>query len=801
MRPYRYPTVRRNPKLHLLIPALSTLFASSAIAGNTWDGGGTAVLDLYNWSDNANWDSNTAPSYGTLLTFAGTGGLTSNNNSATNSVVGITFNSGAGAFTLSGSSVTLGGNITNSSTSLQTINLPLVLDANRTISTTSGNIALGGAISGNFSLIKNQGNTLIMNTAGSSFSLMQINTGTVRLGVNEALPTTGLTFSTGTAATLDLNGKTQTLGGAITIGGSAGTTSITDTGTGGLLKLGGNIVQNATSSPTINISAALDLNGTTRTITTSNTAGVITISGAISNSTGTAGLTKAGSATSQLILSGANTFNGTTTVSAGLLTLSNSLALQNSTFDTTASIASSNASTGLKTTVTTLTLGGLSGNKNLASLFDSSNGYTGVTALTLNPASGITPVYSGVIANGASSMTLTKSGAGSQTLSGANTFNGGTTLSNGLLMIGVDSVGTAGNPTSSAVGTGALALNGGQLSSDGTTARTILNNFTIGGNVTLGNATNNGQLTLSGTANLGGATREITTASNAIFSGIVSNGGIIKSGSGFLQIGQNGNTYAGGTTLNSGVLRINSSSSGTVGNITNGVLGTGALTLNGGTLSAANTTPRTLLNPVSFGGNVTLGDSTNNGTLTFSSGINLGGTTREITVASNVDFGGTISNGGLTKAGSATLNLTGDNTFVGGVTVNTGTLITGTTGTFGSGDVTVASGAFLTAGNVGSFFNGGRLTFAKTSPAGSILLNFTGVDTIGSVYESIGGSFLAPGTYNATQLNGLFTGGNAVFAGEGSLLISAIPEPSTFAALAGLGAFAITATRRRRVCS
>jgi autotransporter-associated beta strand protein len=131
----------------------------------------------------------------------------------------------------------------------------------------------------------------------------------------------------------------------------------------------------------------------------------------------------------------ANTFSGTTTISGGLLTLSNALALQNSALDTADSIVSSSATTGLKTTVTTLTLGGLSGDKDLATLFNAANGYSGVTALTLNPQTGKSNTYSGIIADGAPGMSLTKTGAGTQTLSGANTYTGATNLSQGTLIL------------------------------------------------------------------------------------------------------------------------------------------------------------------------------------------------------------------------------------------------------------------------------------------------------------------------------------------------------------------------------
>ena len=58
------------------------------------------------------------------------------------------------------------------------------------------------------------------------------------------------------------------------------------------------------------------------------------------------------------------------------------------------------------------------------------------------------------------------------------------------------------------------------------------------------------------------------------------------------------NTYSGGTTVNNnGTLQLGSSSTGSV---TSGPVGTGTLTLQGGTLSSDSTTARTLANAVTF---------------------------------------------------------------------------------------------------------------------------------------------------------------------------------------------------------
>jgi fibronectin-binding autotransporter adhesin len=108
------------------------LSLNATAANETWTGGNSPD---FNWNTNANW-STAIPVTDDQLFFAGTVGLFNTNNiSANTELGGLTFNSGAGSFTLNGNSFTLanGGGITNNSALAQTNKLTFAVTNNNII--------------------------------------------------------------------------------------------------------------------------------------------------------------------------------------------------------------------------------------------------------------------------------------------------------------------------------------------------------------------------------------------------------------------------------------------------------------------------------------------------------------------------------------------------------------------------------------------------------------------------------------------------------------------------------------------
>lgn len=189
-----------------------------------------------------------------------------------------------------------------------------------------------------------------------------------------------------------------------------------------------------------------------------NAAGTITISSVISDGGSGFGITKTGAGT--LTLSGANTYSGGTTVSAGLLQLNNSSALGSSSGSLTVNGGVLNLND------QSVTVGNLTGSggtiwNNLA---------TQAVTLTIGNGNNGGGNYAGVIADrnigggtGTGTVALTKTGTGTITLSGANTYTGATTVNGGTLLV----------TGSTASGSAVTVNNSGTLGGTGTVSGTV----------------------------------------------------------------------------------------------------------------------------------------------------------------------------------------------------------------------------------------------------------------------------------------------------------------------------------------
>jgi len=160
--------------LGLLLVGLGGLPAHGIMQTWTWNGGGADA----NWTTISNWTATlpgTAPQPGGVEEFGGSVSLSPNNNEVNLSSIGIIFKPGAGAFTLTGNGISMGGasGIANDSTSTETIDLPLTLAAPQQFSATSGPLVFSGTIDGAYNLTLSGPNSITL--TGAVGSIMALN--------------------------------------------------------------------------------------------------------------------------------------------------------------------------------------------------------------------------------------------------------------------------------------------------------------------------------------------------------------------------------------------------------------------------------------------------------------------------------------------------------------------------------------------------------------------------------------------------------------------------------------------------
>jgi autotransporter-associated beta strand protein len=487
-----------------------------------------------------------------------------------------------------------------------------------------------------------------------------------------------------------------------------------------------------------------------------------------------------------------------------------------------------------ETTDKVFAMGGSTGN---ATLSASTSGQTlsisqnllisgnGTKILTLGGSGNI--AFNGIIPNGTfpntSVISLTKSGAGTVTLNGTNTYTGGTTISSGTLAFNNDS----------ALGTGSISLNG---------TLSALANATLSNNISVATA---------GILRVGSGN---TFTSTGVISGV---GSVSKNSQGTLDLSSaNSNSFSGGTKILDGTVVVTS-----IGNAnSNNALGTNGTIQFGSTTSVGvlrwdgisdETTDKvidfTTTTNTTSGGTITA--NTVGRTLTFTSNTTATGNgNKSFTLggSGNINFNGVISNGAnatvsLTKSGAGTTTLGAANTYSGNTLVSAGTLIVNGS-TSAASAVTVNAGATL--GGSGTI-NGATTINGTLSPGPATTLTFGSTLTLGSgstialtlgsssskiAFTSAANNLLGSGnaTLSLTQGTGFdytatyrifentITAGfaffsitgydstayTANFAQSGSnyeLSFDAVPEPSTYALmLAGLIAFVFARRRTQK---
>lgn len=692
----------------------------------------------------------------------------------------------------------------------------------------SDTIAIGGTFnSGDFYLM----NSGVLNLSGSGFT-----TTALRLGGDFGTTGSQNLAQGGIFNLVDAAGG-QTFAATINpVANNTGTLQINSQNSSGINTLSGNIFLDSnlaisqSSGGTLNITnATLDLKN--QTLALAGNGGIINITGVIGNSTGSGKLVVGTNGIAQsggtVTLSSGNTYTGTTSINAGIL---NAVVFANGAAASSIGISSSAAGnlvfgggtlqyTGMATATTDrlFTIGNTAGDtatldasgSGALSFNNTGNigfGDTNAHTLTLTGTNTGANTLAPVIGNNTGLTAVTKSGAGTWNLNGANTYTGTTTINAGTLAINTLTNNTTANSLGKGSSTGtSLIFNGGTLQYLGTTTGTTNRDFTLGGNFALdaSGVGKNGTLSFIG----GGANSTIAfgtaapitltlTGTNTSSNLLALNLGDSGTGSNITSLNKTGvgtwilsgaNTYSGGTIVSGGVL------SGTTTSIQRNVNNTA-------TLDFTQNTAGKYAGTISGGGAVTVGGQSGGGGVvtftaanTYSGGTNIsssntlsvttsGAGTAAIVDNGTLDLGGssgTLSNtvsgsGGVTVGGNSTNNavasaavitFTGTNSYSGGTTVNAPTgstaTVSGNAGSYGAGAITVNSRATVdytqsgtgTAANTisgaGNASFGGAASPSANGSGGTI--NYTGQDS------ATGGTTVSSGTVVLNR-----TGGSAL---------------------------------------
>ena len=789
---YNFTTVNAGQTLRLTTSLLNLVYWKGDVAGGSWSANSSADT---NWAGDlaGTTDLGALPIATDTLVFAATsavgptftttldGNFSADSLKFTANPTGVTaveINQGtSGTLTLAPASANNGISVPANVGAIS-IGAPIATGATQTWEVVGGgangsSLTVTGAVTIGHQISKTGAGVLTLGGSNTGSGGINFTAGTLVIGNDSALGTgtfsigAGTTLDTGAAAIVNSGNNAQNWNGNFTFTG----TNTLNLGTG-TVTLGDNVTLSAGNN--------------------------LTVGGAIGDGAATFGFTKSG--VGVLTLNGANTYGGLTQIANGVLTLSgdNSGAAGGVTMAVGAGLRLGHANALGSGTLTlnggilnnvsgaTLTLGG-----NVAQVWNAAFTFLGTNDLVMgagavtlganasvNVAAGNLRV-NGVIDDGLSTFNFEKTGLGTLTLGGANTYGGATTLNEGTLAFAADqaltTVNHALNFGASAGSTAALSLDlsaasarfGGAMlvQTDNATPNTITigtgRTLQVDRTVTIGynsaaNSTTRLNITGAGTFKVG----DVGAPTNLSF--LVGNGATTGiSNAGTLDMSGLGTFFA---NLGSGTFR--------VGSATNTAGGAAA----GSTLILAtdSTLFATTLTVDSPDGNsvvqaLKLGSGTNE---LNANTINLGGGGRSSATMDFHSSTGTVKIRGFDAVGRSTMN-------VGNGSFNTGSIPAGTVDFAGhSADLLLATlavggrSSFTTSNGLGTFsFDTGILDVTTLNVSARTGTTATSGSVIGTV--NLGGGAVAIGTVTMSTNSVALTAGSSTGDAVSTLNISA----------------------------